>query len=83
MIGREGYIEMNEEILKTIRERGLLLEKDIFELLNSFKDAGTARDLLEKLEVSSGQNLFLIRILSMCKMSLTNFKGRRGSGLIM
>jgi len=48
---------MNPEILKTIRERGLLLEKDIFDLLNGFNDAGFAKDLLEGLERFSGQKI--------------------------
>jgi DNA polymerase II small subunit len=50
-------LEMNPEILKTIRERGLLLEKDIFDLLNGFNDAGFAKDLLEGLERFSGQKI--------------------------
>jgi len=48
---------MNPEVLKTIRERGLLLEKDIFDLLNNFDDAGVARALLEGLERFSGQKI--------------------------
>lgn len=48
---------MNSEILKTIRERGLLLEKDIFDLINSFDDVHLARDLLEGLERFSGQKI--------------------------
>ena len=48
---------MNPEILKTIRERGLLLEKDIFDLLNSFDDSAIAKDFLEGLERSSGQKI--------------------------
>lgn len=48
---------MNPEVLKTIRERGLLLEKDIFDLLNNFDDAGIARTLLEGLERFSGQKI--------------------------
>ncbi len=48
---------MNAEILKTIRERGLLLEKDIFDLINSFNDVSLAKDLLEGLERFSGQKI--------------------------
>ncbi len=48
---------MNLEILKTIRERGLLLEKDIFDLLNSFDDVSLAKDFLEGLERFSGQKI--------------------------
>ena len=46
---------MNEEILKTIRERGILLEKEVFDLLNSFQDVRTAKSFLENLEKISGQ----------------------------
>lgn len=48
---------MNLEILKTVRERGLLLEKDIFDLLNSFNDTNLAKDFLEGLERFSGQKI--------------------------
>ncbi len=48
---------MNPEILKTIKERGLLLEKDIFDIVNSFSDAGLAKDFLEGLERFSGQKI--------------------------
>lgn len=48
---------MNPEILKTIKERGLLLEKDIFDLLNNFNDVALAKDLLEGLERFSGQKI--------------------------
>src|SRR3989344_5611767 len=55
---------MNPEVLKVIRERGLLLEKDIFDLLNSFGDATAAKDLLEGLERSSGQKIITKSILT-------------------
>jgi len=48
---------MNSEILKVIRERGLLLEKEIFDLLKSFNNVGLARDFLEGLERFSGQKI--------------------------
>ncbi|MEM4259196.1 MAG: hypothetical protein QXS38_00315 [Candidatus Pacearchaeota archaeon] len=48
---------MKFELLKTIRERGLLLEKDIFDLLNSFDDVRLAKDFLEGLERFSGQKI--------------------------
>ncbi|MBS3066000.1 metallophosphoesterase [Candidatus Pacearchaeota archaeon] len=48
---------MNLEILKVVREKGLLLEKDIFDLLNSFGDVGFAKDFLEGLERFSGQKI--------------------------
>ncbi|MBI2632216.1 metallophosphoesterase [Candidatus Pacearchaeota archaeon] len=48
---------MNEEILKTIKERGLLLEKEIFDLLQNFNDDKSARAFLENLERISGQKV--------------------------
>jgi DNA polymerase II small subunit len=48
---------MNAEILKTIREKGLLLEKDIYDLLGQFEDANAARMFLEMLERVSGQKI--------------------------
>lgn len=55
---------MNPEILKTIRERGLLLEKDIFDLLNNFDDVALAKDLLEGLERFSGQKIITKAVLT-------------------
>ena len=55
---------MNEEILDTIRERGLLLERDVFELLNNFNNVSFAKDLLIGLEQSSGQKMINRSILS-------------------
>jgi hypothetical protein len=48
---------MNAEILKTIREKGLLLEKDIYDLLGQFDDSNAARTFLEMLERVSGQKI--------------------------
>jgi len=48
---------MNLEILKVVREKGLLLEKDIFDLLNNFGDVALAKDFLEGLERFSGQKI--------------------------
>lgn len=45
---------MNDEVLKTIKERGLLLEKEIFDIVNSL-EPGMAIALLENLERASGQ----------------------------
>ncbi|MEM4271503.1 MAG: hypothetical protein QXD13_00185, partial [Candidatus Pacearchaeota archaeon] len=55
---------VNEEILKTIREKGLLLEKEIFDLVNSFKNVDAARDFLSKLEASSGQKMITKAVLN-------------------
>ena len=55
---------MNSEILKTVKERGLLLEKEIFDLVNSFNDSGIAKDFLEGLEKSSGQKIITKSVLN-------------------
>ena len=55
---------MNEDILKEIRGRGLLLEKDIFELVDGMGDVETARDFLEKLERYSGQKIITRNVLN-------------------
>ncbi len=54
---------MKEEILNIIRERGLLLEKGVLELLGSFKDAGAARDFLVNIEKISGQKMITLGLL--------------------
>src|SRR3989344_892775 len=55
---------MDEEILKTIRERGLLLEKEIYELVENFGSAAMAREFLENLEKVSGQKFITKNILN-------------------
>jgi DNA polymerase II small subunit len=55
---------MNEEILKTIKEKGLLLEKEIFDLLQSFHDVGAAKIFLENLERISGQKIITKSVLN-------------------
>lgn len=48
---------MNPEILTLVREKGLLLEKDIFEMLERFNDVSLARGFLESLEKASGKKI--------------------------
>src|SRR5438046_8887812 len=55
---------MNEEILRTIREKGLLLEKEIFDLLQSFQDSNSAKMFLENLERISGQKVITKSVLT-------------------
>ncbi len=55
---------MNEEILKTIKERGLLLEKEIFDLINGINDVEVAKSLLENLERASGQKIITKAVLN-------------------
>src|SRR3989344_6734002 len=52
-----------EELLQTVKERGLLLEKDIFDLLSSFQDQGAAREFLLNLEKAVGQKVITKSIL--------------------
>jgi len=56
--------EMNEEILKTIRERGLLLEKEIYELVENFGSPAMGKEFLENLEKVSGQKFITKNILN-------------------
>ena len=54
---------MDEEILKTIREKGLLLEKEVFDLIKNL-DTNLARELLEGIESVSGQKMITRNTLS-------------------
>lgn len=55
---------MNKELLKIIKERGLLLEKDVFELMSNFAEEGIVRALLEGLEEKSGQKIITKSLLN-------------------
>ncbi|MBS3081312.1 metallophosphoesterase [Candidatus Pacearchaeota archaeon] len=48
---------MNLDLLGIIKERGLLLEKEIFEALSSINDIFTIRKLLDNFEQVSGQKM--------------------------
>jgi hypothetical protein len=48
---------MNPEILKTIREKGLLLEKDIFDFVSNLEDSQSTRDFLDNLEDALKNNI--------------------------
>ena len=48
---------MNEDILKLVREKGLLLERSIFEILDNFSDIRMAGVFLDNLERASGQKM--------------------------
>jgi DNA polymerase II small subunit len=48
---------MDEEILNAIRRRGLLLEKEIYELLDGFRNPILATNFLDQLEKVSGQKM--------------------------
>jgi DNA polymerase II small subunit len=55
---------MDKEILEAIKENGLLLEKEVFDLVNCFTDKKTAKDFLEKLEKVSGQKFLTKSVLN-------------------
>ena len=48
---------MNEEVLKLLREKGLLLEKEIFDIINSIADPKVAKTFLEVVQTFAGQKL--------------------------
>ena len=48
---------MNEKIIELIREKGILLQREIYDLLVKFDDLSMARDFLELLERASGQKM--------------------------
>src|SRR3989344_6233282 len=48
---------MNLDLLGIIKERGLLLDKEIFEALSSINDIFTIRKLLDNFEQVSGQKM--------------------------
>ncbi len=73
---------MNQEILQAIRERGLLLEKEIFELVGNLEDVKSARIFLETLEKAAGQKIITKSILSNSVEGMQSFlsldsEGRR------
>jgi len=55
---------MNKELLDEIRERGLLLEKEIYDLLGNFDSSNLAIDFLRNLEKFSGQKILTKSVLS-------------------
>ena len=55
---------MREEILSVIRERGLLMERAVLDLLDSFKDSGLAKEFLLNLERISGQKMISLKLLN-------------------
>jgi DNA polymerase II small subunit len=55
---------MKEEVLKVIRERGLLLEKGVLDLLEGFKDPTQAKEFLLNIERVSGQKMITLGLLN-------------------
>ena len=64
---------MNEEILKIIKEKGLLLEKEVYDLFNNIHDAKLAKGLLEGLERFSGQKMITKSVLNKNFSFVRNF----------
>jgi len=48
---------INSELLRIIKEKGILLDKEIFEILNNINDSYTVKKLLENFENVSGQKM--------------------------
>lgn len=55
---------MNPDILRLINERGILLQRELFELVMRFDDVSSARTFLDVLERSCGQKMITVRGLS-------------------
>src|SRR3989338_1607131 len=55
---------MDEEILKAVKEKGLLLEKDVMEILEGFGDVKKVKEFLDNLERYSGQKMITKSVLS-------------------
>jgi len=55
---------MNEDVLALIRERGLLLEKTLFDVLRSIDDSSFAKELLERLERATGGKMITATVLN-------------------
>jgi len=71
---------MNEEILKVIKEKGILLEREVFDLFNGLSDARIAGEFLDLLEKYSGQKYITKSVLnknfSFVKNFVNNLPGR-------
>ncbi len=70
---------MNDAILALIRERGILLQKDLFDLINQFTDVNLARAFLDVLEQASGQKMIttssLIKHVAHVNNTISAFPG--------
>lgn len=54
---------MNAEILDVVKRKGLLLEKEIYDILNSFQDTTLALKFLEQIEQISGKRMITRSVL--------------------
>ncbi len=55
---------MNEEILHTLRQKGILLDRDIFEIVSQIDDKNTISYFIEGLEKVSGQKIITKKTLN-------------------
>ncbi len=55
---------MHEDLLHLIKERGILLEKALYDLLRSFDDVTFAKEFLERLERAAGQKMITATVLT-------------------
>jgi DNA polymerase II small subunit len=54
---------MNQDIIQLINERGVLLQKELFELVGQFNDVNIAKSLLDTLERACGQKMITVSSL--------------------
>ncbi len=71
---------MDAEILKLIRERGLLLEKEIYDLIDQITDVRIARNFLEQLERVSGKKIITRNVLGSNVEYVRGFVGNLQEG---
>lgn len=55
---------MDKNVIDLIKEKGLLLEKEIYDLIEGFKDSKSAKNFLEQLERVSGEKMITKGVLS-------------------
>lgn len=55
---------MNQDILRLINERGVLLQRELFELIMQFNDVSSAKTFLDVLERACGQKMITATTLS-------------------
>jgi DNA polymerase II small subunit len=55
---------VDPELLKAIRNKGLLLEKDIFQILEVFHNTNTAKNFLDQIQRVSGQKMITKNVLN-------------------
>lgn len=66
---------MNPEIIRLINERGILLQKELFELVGQLDDVSVARAVLDTLEKASGQKMITTAsLVNKAEFVFTNLK---------